>query len=396
MISSFKQYLVEAEKEIYFTFGRMNPPTIGHGKVIEKLASTAGKNPYKVFLAQSQDNKKNPLTYSEKIKYARKMFPKHGRNILINKKIKTVFDAVTSLYEQGYNKVTMVVGSDRVNEFNILLNKYNGVKGKHGFYNFERINVTSAGQRDPDSEGVEGMSASKMREAATNNDFVTFAQGLPKSVSNSEAKKLFNSVRTGMGLTEEQDFKNHIKLEKVSETREQYVRGKLFELGDSVRIKRTGQEGTISWLGANYLVVDLSEGKSIRTWLHTVEKYDSPQDKEIGARKGTQPSGYYKGLSKSTKLARARHFEKGAKKDDNDPSAYKPAPGDATAKTKLSKHTLKFRQMYGEAGDMETAVKDKIKKEKETDKVKHDQMLDRARRQDTAKVNRETKPNAKV
>jgi|TARA_R110000822_G_scaffold152811_3_gene292257 hypothetical protein len=336
---SFKQYLVEAEKQIYFTFGRFNPPTTGHGKVIDKLASVAGRNPYKVFLAQSQDSKKNPLSYSDKIKYARQVFTKHGRNIIINKKIKTVFDAIASLYDEGYNKVTMVVGSDRITEFEVLLNKYNGVKSKHGFYNFESISVVSAGHRDPDGEGVEGMSASKMRTAASTNDFVAFAQGLPKQVSNGNAKKIFNSVRSGMGLKEEKDFKTHIKLEKVSEAREQYIRGNLFDLGDTVRVKKTGQEGTISWLGANYLVLDLGEGKNSRQWIQSVEKFKAEPKQTVSRVE--------------------------------------------SLKSKRSK----FKLMFDEEGEVEKNAKLRIKKEKETDALKHDRVLDRARRADVAKKN---------
>lgn len=310
MVSSFKQYLVEAEKEIYFTFGRMNPPTIGHGKVFDKLAQVANRNPYKVFLSQVQDSKKNPLNYSQKVKFARKMFPKHARNILINKKVKTVFDAVQTLFDQGYNKINMVVGSDRINEFTILLNKYNGVKGKHGFYKFEKINVISAGERDPDQDDATGMSATKLRTAAADNDFVTFTQGLPKGVTNPEAKKVFAAVRAGLGLKETKDFRNHVSLEKVSETREQYVKGQLFELGDSVIIKKTQQQGKVTWLGSNYVVVE-ADDKSYRCWLEAVKKVTPV-----------------------------------------------------------------------------TVAKDKIAKEKEADKKKHDRMMDRARTQHTTNLNK--------
>ena len=135
MINSFKNYLIEEEKTIYFTFGRMNPPTIGHEKLLNVLARKAGNNPYRVFLSQTQDSKKNPLGYAEKTKLARKMFPKHARSILMDKKVKTVFNAVQKLYNEGYKNVVMVVGSDRVREFDILLNKYNAKKGPHGIYN---------------------------------------------------------------------------------------------------------------------------------------------------------------------------------------------------------------------------------------------------------------------
>jgi hypothetical protein len=242
-IPSFRQYLVEESREIYFKFGRMNPPTIGHGKLLDKLNSTSGKNPYKVFLSQSSDPKKNPLTYTQKVKHVRKMFPSHARNVMMNTKIKTVFDAAVNLYDQGYGRISMVVGSDRVQEFKTLLEKYNGVKGRHGFYNFEKINVVSAGERDPDAEGVEGMSASKQRANAAENDFTTFSQGVPKSMSNKDAKQLFNDIRVGMGLKEETTFKKHLELDSISEEREMFVQGQLFEPGDRVIVKESNQSG---------------------------------------------------------------------------------------------------------------------------------------------------------
>ena len=132
MIKNFSQYLVEEEREVFFTFGRMNPPTIGHGKVMDALAKKSGKADYKVFVSQSQDAKKNPLSYSDKIKHTRKMFPKHARNIMVDKSVKTAINAMVALYDQGYKSVTMVVGDDRITEFDVLLNKYNGqIRNKH-------------------------------------------------------------------------------------------------------------------------------------------------------------------------------------------------------------------------------------------------------------------------
>ena len=273
MINSFRDYLTEASSVAYFTFGRMNPPTVGHGKLLDKLSSSAGKDPYFVFVSQSQDAKKNPLNYATKVKHVRKMFPKHARRIMNNKKVKTVFDAATSLYDQGYKNLVMVVGSDRVREFETLLNKYNGVKGRHGFYNYAKIDVVSAGARDPDAEGVEGMSASKQRENAANNDFVTFSQGIPNSMSNSDSRRLFNDIRTGMGLKEQTDFKRHIELKPVSEEREAYVKGSLFDVGDSV-IVENNIKGKITCLGSNYVIVEKSDGSAKRYWLNAVQKVD--------------------------------------------------------------------------------------------------------------------------
>ena len=464
MINSFTQFLVEEEKVVYFAFGRMNPPTIGHGKLMDKLASVAGKNPYFLYLSQSNDAKNNPVDYNSKVKFIRKMFPKHARQVLLNKKVKTPFDALTNLYDQGYRKVIMVAGSDRVDEYKIRLNKYNASKGSHGFYNFkDGIQIVSAGQRDPDSAGAEGASGTKQRQFAKDNNFTKFSQGLPKAMSNADAKELFNAVRRGMGLKEEKQFRNHIKLEPVSDIRESYLRNNIFKEGEQVVMTKKGIIGNIKYLGTNYLIVE-SKGETWRCWLDDVSKVDpsdtppphieadygadpqqgpykilseayeigtkdyvlhlakgtpgqypanfdikgepnkaevgekttSPQDPDIKDRKGTQPKGYYgkdasgKEMSKSTKIARNRHFKKGAKMDDDNPAAYKKAPGDHGAKTKPSKHTLKFKQMYGE--DAIKIAKARIDREKESDALKHDRMLDRARLAKARAKNRSTKP----
>ena len=279
MIHSFKNYLIEEDKVAYFTFGRMNPPTIGHEKLLDALAKQSGKNDYFVFLSQTQDKKKNPLNYNTKMKTVRKMFPRHARRVMINKSVRTVFDAATFLYDKGYKSVVMVVGSDRVREFETLLNKYNGEKGAHGFYNFQSLSVASAGTRDPDDEGVAGMSASKLRAFASDNDFTSFAQGLPSSMGNKEAKKMFMDVRNGMGLTEETVFKRHVELEPVSDIREDFVKGKLFDLGDTVVVKKSDEMGTIVHLGTNYVVVQIDEETTTRKWIDDVQKVEIVENK---------------------------------------------------------------------------------------------------------------------
>jgi hypothetical protein len=191
------------------------------------------------------------------------------------------------------------------------------------------------------------MSASKQRENAQKNDFVAFSQGVPKSMSNPDTRKLFNDVRTGMGLKEASEFRNHLELETVSETREQYVSGELFGVGDTVVIKESEEIATVSVLGANYVIVETSDGKKLRKWLDSVELVEK-QDPDIKDREGTQPARYHSGLKKSTKAKRDAHFKKHGKKDDDDSSAYKPAPGDKTAKTKPSKYTKSFKDMYDE------------------------------------------------
>ena len=353
-INSFSQFLVEEEKTVYFTFGRMNPPTIGHGKLLDKLASTSGRNPYRVFLSLSND-KKNPIPYNSKIKYVRKMFPKHARQVMMNKKVVTPFAALTALYNEGFRSCVMVAGSDRVNEYNKRLNMYNGKKGRHGFYNFkDGIKIVSAGQRDPDAEGAEGASGTKQRKYAVDNDFTNFAQGLPNAMSNNDAKKLFNDVRRGLGLKETKEFKNMIQFDSVSPKREAYVEGQLFSEGDEVIIKETNEVGTITVCGTNYVIVE-ANGNKTRQWLDAVEKVlDYGTDASVAdikkkfAPKEANNPAYNKGLAKSTKDKRKAQFKRQAKMPDGDPKSYKPAPGDASAKTKPSKHTKKFKQMFGD------------------------------------------------
>ena len=358
-VTSFKKYLKEDTSEIVFAFGRFNPPTIGHEKLFDAVKKLARGSQYRIYPSQSQDPKKNPLDFKLKVKFLRKMFTTHARNIMADKGVRNAFDVVVKLYDQGYTKVTMVAGEDRVIEFEKLLNKYNGSKGRHGFYQFENgIIVKSAGARDPDAEGATGMSASKLRAAANDNDLKTFAKGMPKGFKDVEG--LFNAVRAGMGLSESKSFRKHVQLEKVSDIREEYIEGTLFVEGDEVVLKKTDEVGTIKVCGSNYVIVQLGENKK-RVWLDDIEKINEQyeygtkagtdaykkmtpgegrEDPDIGDRKGSQPAKYYnKDMSVSTKKKRDAHFKK---------KSTKPAPGDANAKTKPSVHTKKFAQMFGE------------------------------------------------
>jgi hypothetical protein len=356
-VKRFSDYITEVTKEVTFTFGRFNPPTVGHEKLLDKVAKVARGGKYVIYASQSNDNKKNPLDYTTKIKYMRKMFPRYARNILLDKDCKTVFHVMTKLYNDGATKVNMVVGSDRVTEFDTLVNRYNGVEGRHGFYNFEGgINVISAGERDPDADDVSGMSASKMRAAAEANNFAEFSKGLPKSFK--DGQSLFNDVRKGLGLKESYNYREHIQLNSISETREAYVAGELFKVADLIVVKESEEIGQVIMCGSNYVLVEMSDGKKLRKWLDDVEAIDGrevpnclpegTEDPDIGDREGSQPANYHRGLAKSTKIKRDAQFKKQAKMDDDDPDAYKPAPGDKNAETKPSKHTQKYNKIYGE------------------------------------------------
>ena len=340
MIQSFKQFKEATEKGVVFTFGRFNPPTTGHEKLMKKVTSLASGNDYKIFASQSNDAKKNPLGYKEKVQLLRKIFPKYGRNIVYDKKIKNSLDALVYLYKQGYTKATMVVGADRIPDFKKLLNKYNGVKSRHGFYEFsDGIEIVSAGERDPDSDDVSGMSASKMRAAASSGDFKAFATGLPDNYGDKIG--VFNLLRKRMGLKEMTNFRKHISLETTS-IREKFIAGEIFNEGDEF-INENGDTLVILEKKSNFIIGSVEK----KYFIDKIQEVR--QDPDVKDKKGTQPAKYYAGIkTKSTKSKRDAHFKKGAAKDDDDPSAYKPAPGDAGAKTKPSKHTKRFKAMFGE------------------------------------------------
>ena len=200
---TFEQFIKEVKGgTAVFTFGRFNPPTIGHEKLLKVLASTATKNDADkfIYLSQSQDAKKNPLSASQKLMFMKLMFPKHRRDFPTTS-ARTAIEAIVELYEQQkYSKVIMIVGSDRVREFDAFLNKYNDVKSKHGYYKFESIDVISAGERDPDAEGASGMSASKMRAAVQEGNYDLFKMGVPAGVSEKNCHILYNAVAKGMNI----------------------------------------------------------------------------------------------------------------------------------------------------------------------------------------------------
>ena len=271
-MKSFKDYLVEETKLVTFAFGRFNPPSIGHEKVFDAVKKLSRGGVYRIYASKTNDKKKNPLIFKDKIKFMRKMFPKHARNIMADADVRTVFDIAVKLYDQGFTKVQMVVGSDRVREFDTLLNKYNGVKGRHGFYEFEgTINVLSAGERDPDNpDSTEGISASKLRQYALDGDRKKFAFGIGTDVA-SLANDLYNAVRKGMGLRAESS-QPHTQLEKVSDIREDYVQEKIFRIGTKIRLKETGQSGKVIIRGSNYVIAEFN-GKKKRCWLDSIVEY---------------------------------------------------------------------------------------------------------------------------
>mgnify|MGYP003111893527 FL=1 len=468
MINRFSQFLIEEEKTIYITMDNFNPPAISHGNMFDSISESSNKSNYRIFVTPTNESKNNPLPYKEKVKQLRKIFPKHARSVVMDSTIKSPLDAAVKLFNEGYKNIVVLGEENEVRKTTILFEKYNGKNSRKGFYNFQSIKSINLESKGADSN--------RQIKAALNEDFTTFAQGLPKNVSNKDAKVLFNAVRKGMGLKEQKEFKNHVQLSPVSDLREAYVNDGLFEQGDEVVMHKHEIVGNIKHLGSNYVIVE-SKGETWRCWLNDVSKvhpssenrwqeapykdpgdaglneerlpdYGTPestarakkitpgqkeacwsgykqvgmkpkggkmvpncvaeyggppisrktylkqdpmkekssQDPDIKDREGTQPKRYHSGLQKATKVARDRHFKKHGKKADNDASAYKPAPGDKTAKTKPSKYTKVVNKMLNKEDAVQTArkrierEKDMEKKSDANQKVRHDKILDKARR----------------
>ena len=214
-MKTLKRFISEAKsRPAVFAFGRFNPPTTGHAKLVDMMSRLAKKvqGDALLFSSHSNDKKKNPLPHKVKVNYLRKFF---GKKVKVpDVSARTVFEIANALYSQGYRSIYMVAGSDRIREFDALLKKYNGTKARHGFYKFDEIQIVSAGERDPDAEDVSGMSASKMRAAAEQGDFDSFKQG----VANKQfADKLYKDVRKGMGINEDTHLPLYMQEDLIQE-----------------------------------------------------------------------------------------------------------------------------------------------------------------------------------
>ena len=484
---------VGRKQTVVFAFGRMNPPTIGHQKLIDRVITMAKrvKGLPVLYVSATQDRRKNPLSVKQKIDYLKKMYPVGIQILPATGRERTFMEILKNRFDKKYTDVYMIAGSDRVAEFKRLTKQYNGKD-----YNFDTIEVVSAGARDPDATGASGMSASKMREFAMRNDFKSFRAGLIAGTRENDAMKLFKDLKKGMGVNEEILPPNDN--EDLKSIREQYHNNEIYLMGEQIEVISNRNVGTIIKRGPNYIQYEMEDGGvekaflddiqpaevidtelqtedvdkkklvlqknsrtlksfstfeeeinnakdsqqkntddeeketkkaekkdrklnvvtpgqpkvgNVDTWtqgpenanqIHTQRKFNiktpgqvrdyakfvdqrkfqkfeeveldekkhggerkktayGGQDPDIKDRPGTQPAVYYqkpgKGdFAKSTKVARDRHFSKGAKMDDDNPKAYKPAPGDADAKTRPSRHTKKFKRMFGD--DVKEEIQD--------------------------------------
>jgi len=255
-------------------FGRFNPPTVGHEKLLKSAKRIATGGDIKIYPSRSQDPKKNPLDPNTKVSYMKKMFPEFEENIINDEEMKTIFNVLVNANEDGYTNVNIVVGSDRQAEFENLAQKYNG-----DLYNFDLIRVVSAGVRDADAEGVEGMSASKMRKAVVDDDFKSFRSGTPKTLDDGQTQALFNAVRQGMGVKKAKVKKESYSLWEIApkydmrNLRENYVRGKIFRIGDKVQNLNTGLIGEVMRRGTNHLICVTEEGYMFKSWIKDIMEY---------------------------------------------------------------------------------------------------------------------------
>ena len=254
-------------------FGRFNPPTIGHEKLLGAAKKAAAGGPLKIYPSRTQDPKKNPLDPDMKIAYMKKLFPDYDENIVNDAEMATIFDVLTTANEDGYTNVNIIVGADRQSEFENLAQKYNG-----DVYEFDQIRVISAGVRDSDAEGVEGMSASKLRKAVQDDDIEAFKRGIPKSVDDADAQALFDAVRTGMKQKKKAQKESYELWEIAPKydqrgLRENYVKENIFRIGDIVESLNTGLVGKIIRRGTNHLICVTNEDNMFKSWIRDVMEY---------------------------------------------------------------------------------------------------------------------------
>ena len=248
-------------------FGRFNPPTTGHEKLLDTVATSSDDGDYVIIPSRSQDKKKNPLDPDMKVSAMQQMFPKHKNKIINDAGNRTIFDVLKKAHTDGYANVRIVGGSDRVAEFEKLTGTYNGK-----LYNFDNIEVRSAGDRDADSDDVSGMSASKQRKAAAENDFEGFLRGVPTSMNKKMAKDLFNNVRKGMNIKEGWNLWQIAPKFDWKNLRENYINKKIFNIGEIVENVNTGLVGKIIRRGTSYLICVTEDKIMFKSWIKDVSE----------------------------------------------------------------------------------------------------------------------------
>ena len=258
-------------------FGRFNPPTAGHEKLLQQAEKVAAGGDLKIYPSRTVDSKKNPIDPDMKVSYMRKMFPNFEEQIQNDAEMRSIFNVLVTAAEEGYTGINIVVGADRLGEFENLATKYNG-----DLYNFKEIKTVSAGPRDDDAEGLEGVSSSKQRKAVMDDDYDAFKRGLPKGMDDADGQALFDAVRVGMNKKDDKkkkDVEEEIDLWMVAPKldprglRENYFRKNIFNIGDMVESLNTGLIGKIIRRGTNYLISVTENNVMFKSWTHDLAEY---------------------------------------------------------------------------------------------------------------------------
>jgi hypothetical protein len=257
-------------------FGRFNPPTTGHEKLLDTVASSSDDGDYIIVPSRSQDKKKNPLDADTKVSIMRQMYPSHSEKIVNDPANRTIFDVLKKAHMDGYAGVRIIGGGDRVKEFEKLSGDYNGK-----LYAFDNVEVRSAGDRDPDSDDVSGMSASKQRLAAAEGDFKTFRQGVPKSMNDKRARELYNTLRAAMQIKEGWSLWEIAPKFDWSNLRENYIQENIFKVGQLVENLNTGLVGKIIRRGTNYLICVTEDNIMFKSWIKDVTESRKHLEKPI-------------------------------------------------------------------------------------------------------------------
>ena len=265
-------------------FGRFNPPTTGHEKLLDTVASSSDDGDYIIIPSRSNDKKKNPLDPDTKVSVMRQMFPQHSERIVNDPQNRTIFDVLKKAHMDGYAGVRIIGGGDRVAEFEKLSNNYNGK-----LYQFDNLEVLSAGDRDPDGDDVSGMSASKQRKAAAEGDFASFRKGVPSTLNNKQAKELYNNLRAAMQIKEGWNMWEIAPKFDWKNLRENFINENIFKVGQIVENLNTGLVGKIIRRGTNYLICVTEDKIMFKSWIKDVneeivngtEKQGVPADQRL-------------------------------------------------------------------------------------------------------------------
>ena len=296
-----------------------------------------------MYVSHSQDSKKNPLTAKQKVAYIKKMFPKEARQIEIKEDtgIRNAIDIAVAL-NGYYENLVMVVGSDRVRDFKNLLNKYNGVDSTHGFYKYDNIQIVSAGERDPDAEGIAGMSASKMRAAAASGDYESFSLGLPTGFDG--GKGLFKDIRLGMNIKEQlKPFKPIVEMNSMELVREQYFQNLIYNIGDWAKDTKTGIVGEVVKRGTNYITLVEEDFTLHKVWLEDAESMEKQKKKLPEAVDFLKNRNLWEKLQREKRLAPERDDEWGTSTLVKKVKKLTPNETVKESKEKIKKFASKFK-----------------------------------------------------